>query len=144
MNKTQLLADIESKVLKVVATKEEADEVKNTVGVKMYVTHIMEQNGESVSGRNIGWYTIDEGTAQEKAFLRDAVNPKNVARDAVITYLDGLSPTPYIRSTNVVVNEENLSATAQVVKDNGDGTATEKRVFVFKNGAKPIEHVELT
>ena len=144
MNKIQLLADIESKVLKVVATKEEADEVKNAVGVKMYITHIMEQNGESVSGRNIGWYTIDEGTAEEQALFRDKVTPKNVARDAVIAYLDGLTPATFIRHTLGAINEENLSARASVVVNNGDGTGTEKQIFMFKNAGKSIEHVVLT
>lgn len=144
MNKAELLADIESKALKVVSTTEEVDAIKNAANVKQYLTNVMEQNGDSVRGRNIGWYTIDEGSAQEQAFYRDVVVPKSVARDAVVAYLKTKSPTPYIRFTIESVNEEQKSAFASVVKDNGDGTATEKRIMVFKNGAQPVNHVELT
>lgn len=144
MNKSELLADIQAKSLKVVSTIEEADAAKNAAGVKMYMTHVMEQRGDVVQGRNIGWYTLDEGTAQEQAFYRDQVVAKNNARDAVIAYMKTLSPATYIRFSVLEVNEEIRSARVAVVKDNKDGTATEKHVFVFKNGTNPITHVELT
>lgn len=145
MKKTEILADIESKVLKVISTTEDTeDTAKQNAGVRSYVTNVMEQKGDTIHARNIGWYTIDEDGAEEVALYRDILVPKNKARDAVISYLESKSPAPYIRFRNVEVDEENLSATAEVIKDNGDGTATEKRVFIFKNGAKAIEHVELT
>lgn len=144
MTKQELLDEITSKALKVVNTFEEPDDTKNAAGVKMYITHVMEQNGTQVKGRNIGWYTIDEGTAQEAAFYRDTVNTKNVARDAVITYLTSkVTDGTFVRFSLKSVDEDDRSARATAVKSNGDGTASEVNLFVYKNGNDPIQHLEL-
>lgn len=143
--KQTILADIEGKVLKVVSTVEETDVTKNEAGVRMYMTHVMEQSGETVSGRNIGWYTINEGEANEEAFYRDLVKPKNTIRDVIFDYLKALTPTTFIRFTLESVNEETKSAYARVVVKNQDGvTASEKRILVFKNAGVPMTHIELT
>ena len=62
MNKQELLDSLETKTLKVVKTTEQADAEKNEANVKSYITHVMEETPQGVKGRNIGWYTIDEGT----------------------------------------------------------------------------------
>lgn len=144
MDKTELLADITAKSLKVVSTTEEIDVAKNNAGVRSYITNVIEQNGERVTGRNIGWYTIDEGTANEKAFYRDQIVPKSVARDLIDTYMVTISPSPYIRYEIKSVNEENRSAEVSVIKDVGGGSATKLDILVYKNGGNPITHVELT
>ena len=144
MNKTELLADITAKALKVIDTIEEVDSVKNSAGVKSYLTNVMEQNGETITGRNIGWYTIDEGQPSEQAFYRDEPKAKKDFTDKFNNYLKGLLPETYIRYTLQSTNENDKSAKALVIKDNKDGTATEKTIFIYKNGANPIQHIELT
>ena len=144
MTKAELLTDIEAKSLKVVAVTEEPDAVKNSAGIKQYIANVLEQDGEKVAGRNIGFYVVDEGEPTETAYVRDIVRPKNQARDAVQTYLNGLVPATYIRVSLSSVDEEQKSARATALKDNGDGTCKEVQLFVFKNGTNPIEHREIT
>lgn len=143
MNKAELLADITSKVLKIVDTIEEPDERKNAVNVKSYLTSVMEQSGDTARGRNIGWYTIDEGLPTEEAFYRDMVVSKNVAEAQIRTYLKSLVPSSFIRFTLESVNEEQKSAYASAVKDNNDGTCTEVRLFIYKNKDVPITHRQI-
>lgn len=143
MTKAQILADIEAKSLKVVAVEEELDAVKNAAGIKQYIANVLEQSGDRVSGRNVAFYIIDEGGAGEAAYYRDVVTPKNVARNAVQTYLNGLVPATYIRTELGLVNEEQKSATASAYKDNGDGTCKKVELLVFKNGSNPIAHREI-
>lgn len=145
MNKAELLADIEAKALKVVKTIEEPDEARNQAGVKMYYTDIMEQNGERVVGKGIGWYTINEGTPEEEAHYRDKPQPKKDFSTKFTSYLDSLIPDTYIRAKVTDVDEEDKSGHGIVVKDNGDGTATEVKVFLYRDkAAKEQKHIELT
>jgi hypothetical protein len=145
MNKTELLADIETKVLKVVKTTEESDVDKNAANVKSYVTNVMEQDGETVKGRNIGWYTIDEGQPTEAAFYRDIVTVKKDFHTKFTNYLNGLVPATYIRAKLDDVDEVDRSGHGTVVKDNGNGTATEVKVFLYRDSvAKEQTHIELT
>lgn len=140
MNKTQLLADLTSKVLKVVQTTEEIDSVKNTAGIRQYVTNVMEQAGENVQGRNIGWYTINEGEATEEAFYRDIVTTKKDFSTKVENYLAGLVPATFLTAVIADVSEIRKTAKAYVVKINADDTVSEQAIFVYKLGATPITH----
>lgn len=143
MTKSQLEQKIANKVIKVISTYEELDTVKNNVGVRMYISHVLEEHNGRATGRNIGWYTVDEGTAKEAAYLRDEINHKNVAETAVQSYLASLVPTTYIRAKIDTVNEEERYAYCTAIKNSGNGTATSIRILVYKNGSSPITHVEL-
>jgi len=137
MNKTELIADIAAKGLRVIATQQQSDPVKEAAGVNSYITNVLEQNGDRVTARNIGWYVMDEGLPEEVAWYRDQPNPKNEARDAIEAHLDGIADI--IRYRLETVNEEEQYAFATVWKDNGDTTATESRVFIWKDEAQPIK-----
>lgn len=143
MTKAEILADIEAKSIKVVAVAEEPDAVKNEAGIKQYIANVLEQKGDVVQGRNIAFYVVDEGLAGEVAYFRDVVTPKNVARDAVQTYLNNLVPATYIRAELASVDEAQKSARASAYKDNGDGTCKKVELLVFKNGSNPIQHREV-
>jgi len=140
MTKAELLADIDAKVLKTVKVFEEPDSDKNAAGVKMYIANVMEQKGDTITGRNIGFYTINEGQAGEEAYYRDQVNPKNVAQAAVEAYLAGQA---LVRVVNMQVNEEKRFAVCEVVVDNGNSTASKETWFVYKDGANPVTHLKM-
>ena len=141
MNKAELLADIEAKSLKVVAILEEQDAVKNGANVRSYIANVMEQNGDRVQGRNIGFYTIDEGTPDEVAYYRDQVTPKSVARTLVEDYMESLRPATFLWYRIDSVDEEQKVARVSVI-DSSD--MTEKTIVVYKVGAQPITHAVLT
>lgn len=140
MNKTQLLADLTAKVLKVVNTIEEVDDVKAQAGIKSYITNVMEQAGGSVRARNIGWYTINEGQASEEAFYRDEIIAKKYFSTKVDTYLAGLVPATYLTAITTEVNEAMKTAKAYVVLLNADDTVSEHIIFVYKPAGTPITH----
>lgn len=112
MLKTELLADIEAKVLKIVSTVEEPDAQKNAVGIKSYMTNVMEQTGKTARGRNIGWYTVDEGLPTEQAFYRDELGRKNDFQTRADNYLSGLVPATFLKATSFEVDEDSKTATA--------------------------------
>lgn len=143
MTKAELLNNLTAKSLRLVSIVEEADTVKNAAGIKQYIANVMEQNGESVYGRNIGFYVFNEGEATETAFLRDQPVAKSQVRSAALTYLNGLVPTTYIRVELGGVNEEQRSATASAYKDNGNGTCSMVNLLVYKDGVAPITHREI-
>ena len=144
MNKVDLIADLNSKGLRVIAVTQQSDPVKEAAGVNSYIANVMEQRGDTVTARNVGFYVMDEGEAGEVAYYRDQLSQKNVAYDAMVSYIDGLTPATYIRGEVQNVNEDGKYGFAKVYKDNGDGTAKEVQLIVFKNGANPIEHRELS
>lgn len=144
MDKAELLADLAAKGLRVINVEQIADGVKEAAGVTSYIANVMEQRGDTIAGRNIGFYVLDEGDPAEEAFYRDLPQQKNVARDAMLTYLSGLVPSTYVRTKLESLNEDDRYGFAQAWKDNGDGTATEMRLLVWKDGANPIAHRELT
>jgi hypothetical protein len=141
MLKADLLADIETKVLKVVAVVEEADAVKNAAGVRQYIANVLEQNGERVASRNIGFYVQDEGEATEEAYYRDVIVPKSVARTLVENYLEGLRPATFLWYKIHDVDEVQRVARATVITAD---TFTEKNIVVYKIGSNPTAHAELT
>lgn len=144
MNKAEMLADLAAKGLRVINVEQIADSVKEAAGVTSYIANVMEQRGDTITGRNIGFYVLDEGDPGEAAFYRDLPQPKNVARDAVLTYLGGLVPGTYVRTKLESLDEDDRYGFAQAWKDNGDGTATAVRLIVWKDGSNPITHREMT
>ena len=145
MNKAELLAEIDLKVLKVVKTTEEVDTDKNSANIKQYITNVMEQVGDKVHGRNIGWYTIDEGLPTEAAYFRDVVSTKRDFQDKFTTMLNQAVPATFIRFKIEKVDEDDRSGYATAVKDNGNGTATEVRLFLYRDTvAKENKYIELT
>ena len=140
MLKTELLADIEAKVLKIVSTVEEPDAQKNAVGIKSYMTNVMEQTGKTARGRNIGWYTVDEGLPTEQAFYRDELGRKNDFQTRADNYLSGLVPATFLKATSFEVDEDSKTAKANVVEPNVDGTVSEKVIFVYKPQGNPLTH----
>jgi len=145
MTKEQLLAEITQKVLKVVSTTEQADLEKNAAGIKSYITNVLEQDGNSVTGRNIGWYTLNEGVANEEAYYRDLVSPKKDFFTKFENYLNSLTPITYLRYKLESVDEVDRSGYARAVKKNQDGTGKEVRLFIYRDTvANAVAHVELT
>lgn len=144
MNKSELLADLGAKSLRVVqTTAEQQTPAMVTAKLQPYTSYVVEQTGATVHGRNVGWYTLDEGEAGEVAFYRDQPVPKNVVRAGMQTYLSGLVPATYLRAEIQSVDEEQVYGIAKVLKDNGNGTVSEGRIVVWKNGANPIAHADL-
>lgn len=144
MNKVELLADLSAKGLRVVNVEQVSDSVKEAAGVNTYNANVMEQRGDTITGRNIGFYVLDEGQPAEAAFYRDLPQPKNVARNAMLAYLGGLVPGTYVRTKLQSLDEDDRYGFAQAWKDNGNGTATEVRLIVWKDGSNPITHREMT
>jgi len=133
MNKSELELEITSKSLKVIETIEENDAKKNDANVKSYITNVMEQDGKSVRGRNIGWYTIDEGTENEQAFFRDTPVAKRDWIDKFTGMLNKLSPETFLRFKIESVDEEDRSGYATVIKMNEDKTVSEMRIFMYRD-----------
>lgn len=144
MDKAELLADLAAKGLRVVNIEQVADAVKEAAGVTSYIANVMEQRGDTITGRNIGFYVLDEGEPAEAAFYRDLPQQKNVARDVMLTYLGGLVPGTYVRTKLESLDEGDRYGFAQAWKDNGDGSATAVRLIVWKDSDNPIAHRELT
>lgn len=148
MTKSELLTDVEAKVLRVVSTIEEPDAAKNAVNVKQYITHVLEQDGLVVRGRNIGWYVVDEGLPTEAAFYRDNPTQKRSFADVVDNYANQITPLvlltgSYIRAEVLSVNEKTRTAMLRAYKKNADQTATTVTLLVYKNGSQDLTHVEV-
>lgn len=141
MTKAELLADIAAKSLKVVAVAEEVDAVKNAAGVRQYMANVMEQRADSVQGRNIGFYVINEGEAGEAAYYRDVVTPKNAARTLVEAYLETKRPATFLWYQILDVNEDQRVAKVKVI-DVAD--MKEKYIAVYKIGTNPVTHAVIT
>lgn len=147
MKKAELLTQIENDSLGIVKTEVvEQGTLENGKTYHKYNANVYVEQGGSSNFVNIPFTVLNEGETDEDARItqQKEVPKKSVARAAVEDYLDGLSPATYIRYTITEVNEDDRSAKVSAVKDNGDGTGTEVRLFVYKNGGKPVEHVELT
>jgi len=134
MNKQELLADLETKSLKIVKTVEDTeDTAKNEAGVRSYTTNVMEQDGDVVQARNIGWYTINEGTDEEVAVLRDLPKTKRDWVDKFESMLNRLSPKTFLRFKIESVDEEDRSGYATVIQKNEDKTVSEVRIFMYRD-----------
>lgn len=145
MNKTELLADITAKGLRVIQVVQQSDPVKEAAGVNSYIANVLSQSGDTVTAKNIGFYVVDEGQAGEVAYYRDALKPKNTVWDVAQTYLDSLIPGTYLRGTLREVNEQNNSGIADVYKVDGTGTAVSKiEIFIYKNSGQPVSHYEIS
>lgn len=145
MNKTQLEEQIENDSLGIVKVElQEEGSLRNGTLYKKYNANVLVKEGESQNFKNIPFTVLDEGGANEEAFLTQGQKaPKlDVARKAVDSYMSGLPNV--IRYTINTVNEETRDARVLVVEDNGDGTGTEKEYLVYKNGSSPVAHVSLT
>ena len=105
------------------------------------IINYAERVAGKMTKRNLGYYVYQEGEVDEAAEWRDPPRTKDTARDALLTYLSGLS---YIRYRIGSIDEDDLYAFATVWKDNADGTATELNLIVWKDGGNPITHLELT
>lgn len=145
MTKADLLTQIESNSLGVVSESiQEEGTLKNGTTYKKYNLNVLVQDGESPNFKNIPFTVLDEGGQNENAFFTQGYKSPQlaVARQAIDAYVSGLSNV--IRYEIQSVNEETKDARVSVVENNGNGTATQKTYLVYKNGANPITHVELT
>lgn len=108
-----------------------------------YNANVAAKEGEGVQVRNIPFIVFNEGEADEEAYItQNAKAPQpDAARQAVTTYLDS---QPYIRYQITEVNEEGMYARARAIKDNGDNTASEVNLFIWKDAGEAIMHLELT
>ena len=144
MTKAELIADIGARGLRVVSVTQQPDAAKEAVGINSYIANVMEQRGPVAAARNIGFYVFDEGQGGEAAYYRDQLNTKNAAFDAMVSYLNGLVPGTYIRYANPTVDEDERYGFAEAWKQIDGTTATRVQLIIWKDGANPITHRELT
>lgn len=144
MTKTELIADIEANSIGVVTVAlQEEGTLQNGKTFKKYNANVLAKEGESQNFKNIPFTVLDEGLAGEEAFLTQGLKKPalDVARKAIETYMATVPNV--IRYVIGNVNEETRDARVVAIVNNGNGTASEKQFFVYKNGAEPITHVEI-
>lgn len=156
MNKQTLINEIESNsfgvasIEKVVAGRNQDGTVTYDEGTlqngKTYVKYnvnVFTATATGVLPKNIPVIVFNEGEVDEEAYYsqnNDTPQLTNI-RTSVFTYLNTL---PYLDSTIEQVNEKEKRAFVRVVKDNGNNTASEIRVLIYKDDGQPIKHIELT
>lgn len=145
MNKAQLLADLEAKVIKIIEGPGPHKAENN--GVREYVVTVLEQQGmDKANSRSIAFTVVDEGTAGEVAFYRDTISlPKN-DNEAGISYLAGLVQAGTIDRFEVEKSRPDLGPfsffTALVWADDGTGKLIEKRIMVTRSGTT-VSHKDI-
>lgn len=140
MNKTELLADLANKVLRVISTAVQPDPAKESAGINTYATNVLDFNDGTPTGRTIGWYVLDEGTPQEAAYYKDTVaTPMPFYFDA-LGYLNGLG---YHKFKVTERHVELGYALADVWEENTDGTLTKKAVMIYYTPEGTQGHKEI-
>lgn len=145
MTKAELETQLENDSLGVVAIKlQEEGSLASGKTYKKYTANVLAKEGDSQNFVNIPFTVLDEGGANEEAFLTQGRKAPQLdaVRKAVANYIKAQSEV--IRFIITEVNEDTRDARVSVVADNGDGTATEKTYLVYKNGNQAITHVALT
>ena len=145
MTKAELLAKYEADSLGIVHTNlVEEGALENGKTYKKYNVNVLAVDGDSKNFINYPFTVVNEGQADEEAFStqgRGAPKP-DVVRNAIATYIDGL--TEVVRYTIGQVDEDERYALVSAYVNNGDGTASLKQYFVYKDGTSPITHLVLS
>ena len=145
MTKAELLAKYEADSLGIVHTNlVEEGALENGKTYKKYNVNVLAVDGDSKNFINYPFTVVNEGQADEEAFsTQGRGEPKpDVVRNAISTYIDGL--TEVVRYTIGQVDEDERYALVSVYVNNGDGTASQKQYFVYKDGTSPITHLVLS
>lgn len=134
MNKQELIDSLTADVSRVVRVDRQADVNKQAVGVTTYVANVMELAGRNqLVGRNIVFYVLDEGLPSEVAYYKDRLHRPSTFLNDVMVYMDAIAVLVAYEITSI--SPENGYALARAWQDNGDGTATERQVILFYDGA---------
>lgn len=128
MNKSELLADLGKKVLRVIGVDEQVDSAKNAAGVKVYAANVLEKKDTTVIGRTIAFYVLDEGEAGEEAHYKDEVETPADYQNVVVGYLSGL---PFLRFEVVKRHPVLGYCIADVWEENPDDTVTKKQIMAY-------------
>lgn len=134
MTKAELLQDLSSRVVRLIEVVEEIDTKKNAVGIKQYMANVLNLERGAARGQNIGFYVVDEGTETEAAFYRDSAGSRTALEAEAVAYLATL---PYVKVHVEDVDTTNEFIIVKAIADNGDGTVSEKKVMVYKDGDTP-------
>ena len=146
MNKTELLADLEAKVIKIIEGPG-AHKAENN-GVREYAVKVLEERGiDRANSRTIAFTVVDEGTASEAAFYRDTISLPRNENQAGVAYMAGLIASGDIDRFEVEKSRPDLGPfsffTALVWKDDGTGKLTESRIMVTRNAQGEPSHKEI-
>ncbi len=128
MKKSELLADLQNKVLRVFGEKEQPDTDKNAEGIKVYTVEVLERKDTTAVGRTIVFYVLDEGQPDEAAYYKDEIETPAPYQNAVVQYLSSLGFIRFeVTSRHPVLGY----CIADVWKDNNDGTAEKQQIIAF-------------
>lgn len=139
-SKEQLLADLETRVLRVVAVNKQDDPVKETVNINTYLANVLNIEQGSVQGQNVVFYVLDEGTASEQAYYQNRPGSRKELEVEAVAFLKTL---PYVRVSVEQVDSNNEFVIVRAFKENADETLSEVKVMIYKDGDTPM-HKEIT
>lgn len=142
MTKAELLADLASKVLRVVSTTQQADAAKEAAGITTYVANVLQiTQGGTAQGRNVAFYVLDEGEAGESAHYKDAIGTSAADYAAAVQYLDAQAFERYkVREQQPT----NGFALADAWIDDGNGGVLERRILLYRDSEGSPTHKVIT
>lgn len=145
MNKTELLQDLSTKVIKMIGTPVMNAEAH---GLREYTQRVLEQQGHERAGvRTIAFTVVDEGDPAEAAYYRDSIALPKGDNDSAMAYLAGLVSTGAIDRFQVEDSRPDLGPfsffNARVWVDDGTGKLSEKRIQVTRNADGNATHKEI-
>jgi hypothetical protein len=109
--------------------------------ISEYIVNYAELVGGTMTKRNLGFYVYQEGEVDEDAEWRDVPKKQDTARDAVQTFLEGL--TNVVRARIDQLDEEELYGFATIWRTIDATTAKEAKVFVWTDDGQTISAREL-
>ena len=133
MTKTELLADIDTRVLRTISVTKEPDAVKEAQGINTYVANVLNLNAGKATGQNIAFYVLDEGTPTEQAIYKDDAGAKVALEAETVAFIASL-PYVKVKVDEVNANEEFVLATAYE-EDTTTGTVSTKKIMLYKDSA---------
>ena len=145
MNKAELIADIESRVITTIG----APQLKTDVdGVKVYIQTVLSPEGiNKANERNIAFIVVNEGGAGEAAYYRDTSHLERDDRQKATTYMQNLVANDTIEGYQIEQLQAELSdasySIAKVWVDDGAGKLAEKRFHISRNAQGGLTHKEI-
>lgn len=133
MTKQELLADIDTRVIRTVSITQEPDATKEAAGITTYVANVLNLNKGKAVGQNIGFYVIDEGQPTEQAFYKDDVGAKVALEAETVAFIATL-PFVKVKVTEINADEEFVIAEAYE-EDTSTGTISKKNIILYKDSA---------
>lgn len=145
MNKTELLADLQSRVIRLIG----APQLKTDVdGVRTYIQTVLALEGvDKAADRNVAFYVVDEGQPGEAAYYRDTVHRQTDDKEKAVTYMGNLVTNGTIGGFEIESVQADLGARsffiAKVYVDDGQGRLVEKRFHVSRNAQNQVVRKEI-